>query len=108
LQEFYPSVWLPVNFEFLWDVGFVLVVVGFAIAAVAMFWIVLSGSRTKNREGEKEGGERRVRGGGVIIIGPVPIILGTDKQSVKVLLVLTIVLVALLLVFTVFSQGLFG
>ncbi len=85
-----------------------LVVLGFVIVAVVMFWVVLSGSRTKNREGEKEGGERRVRGGGVIIIGPVPIVFGTDRQSVKVLLVLAIVLVALLLVFTVVSQGWFG
>lgn len=85
-----------------------LVVLGFVIVAVALFWVVLSGSRTKNREGEKEGGERRVRGGGVIIIGPVPIVFGTDRQSVKVLLVLAIVLVALLLVFTVVSQGWFG
>ncbi len=95
------------NGEFLWDVGFVLVVAGFVIVAVAMFWIVLSGSRTMEQEGEKEGGERRVRGGGVIIIGPVPIVFGTDRQSVKVLLVLAIVLVALLLVFTVVSQGWF-
>ncbi len=97
-----------VNGESLWDIGFVLVVLGFVIVAVALFWVVLSGSRTKNREGEKEGGERRVRGGGVIIIGPVPIVFGTDRQSVKVLLVLAIVLVALLLVFTVVSQGWFG
>lgn len=96
------------NGEFLWDVGFALVVVGFVIVAVAMFWIMLSGSRTQKQEGGEKSGERRVRGGGVIIIGPIPIVFGTDRQSVKVLLILAIVLVALLLAFTVFSQGWFG
>lgn len=88
---------------FLWTVGFVLVVVGFVIVAAALFWILLSESRS----GKGEGGESRVRGGGVIIIGPVPIVFGTDKQSVKVVLVLAIVLVVLLLVLTLFSQGWF-
>ena len=89
----------------MWNIGFGLVVVGFVIVVAALFWLVLSGTRT---EEPQEGGERKVRGGGVIIIGPVPIIFGTDRQSVKVLLVLAIVLVVLLLVFTVFSQGWFG
>ena len=94
-----------VNGEFLWNVGFAFVVVGFVIVGVAMFWIFLSGGRTQKQECREEDGERRVRGGGVIVIGPVPIVFGTDKQSVKVLLVLAIVLVVLLLVFTVLSQG---
>ena len=98
---------MAVNGEFLWNVGFAFVVVGFVIVGVAMFWVFLSGGQTQKQEGREEDGERRVRGGGVIIIGPVPIVFGTDKQSVKVLLVLAIVLVVLLLVFTVLSQGWF-
>jgi len=92
-----------VSAEFLWDAGFALVLVGFVIVAVALFWLVLSGSRTR----KVEGAEGKVRGGGIIIVGPVPIVFGTDKQSVKVLLVLAIVLVVLLLVFTLVSQGWF-
>jgi len=77
------------------------------IVGVAMFRIFISGGQTQKKEGREEDGERRVRGGGVIVIGPVPIVFGTDKQSVKVLLVLAIVLVVLLLAFTVLSQGWF-
>lgn len=36
--------------------------------------------------------EAKVRGGGAIIIGPFPIIFGTDKESVKTLLLLSITL----------------
>jgi uncharacterized protein (TIGR00304 family) len=46
------------------------------------------------------------RGGAVVIIGPFPIIFGTDKQSAKILLVLSIILVgALIALFLV--QGYF-
>ena len=61
-----------------------------------MILMVLSGAK---------GGKSRVRGGGAVIIGPIPIIFGTDKESVKIILVLSIVLVALLLVFMLFSYG---
>ncbi len=42
-------------------------------------------------------GKLRGRGGAVVIIGPFPIIFGSDKQSAKVLLILAIILVALLI-----------
>jgi uncharacterized protein (TIGR00304 family) len=80
-----------------WSIGFGLILLGFALICVAMIWLVLSGTR---------GGGRKVKGGGAIIIGPIPIVFGTDKQSVKVMLVLSIVLVALLLVLMFFSNGL--
>ncbi|MEM0017180.1 MAG: DUF131 domain-containing protein [Candidatus Korarchaeum sp.] len=34
-----------------------------------------------------------VRGGGVIVIGPIPIVLGTDQQVAKGLMILAILLV---------------
>jgi len=61
-----------------------------------MILLVLSGAK---------GGKGKVRGGGAVIIGPVPIVFGTDKESVRIILVLSIVLVALLLVFMLFSHG---
>ena len=82
------------------SIGVALILVGFAVAFVAMIWLILSSS--KNGEGKV-----RVRGGGAVIIGPVPIIFGTDKESVKILLVLSIVLVALLIVWMLVSQGIF-
>jgi len=82
--------------QLLSNIGIVLILLGFAVAFIAMILMVLSGAK---------GGKSRVRGGGAVIIGPVPIIFGTDKESVKIILVLSIVLVALLLVFMLFSHG---
>jgi uncharacterized protein (TIGR00304 family) len=81
------------------SIGFGLVLLGFALIFIAVIEAILSG---RKRSGGK------VRGGGVIIVGPVPIVFGTDKQSVKVVLVLSIVLVALLIVLMMFSRGFFG
>jgi len=85
-----------VSEQFLWSIGIALILLGFAIAFIAMIWLVSSGGKS---------GKGRVRGGGAVIIGPIPIIFGTDKESVKIILVLSIVLVALLLVLMLFSYG---
>jgi len=88
-----------VNAEFLWSLGIALILLGFAVALIAMIWMASSGGK---------GGKARIRGGGAVIIGPIPIIFGTDKESVKIILVLSIVLVALFLVLMLFSYGGFG
>lgn len=73
--------------------GVMLVVTGVVITFIAvLLWIF----RTL-----KGGG--KVRGGGAVIIGPFPIVFGTDKESVKVLLLLSIALIVFLLVFMAFS-----
>ncbi len=72
----------------LWSIGFGLILLGFALIFIAVIGAILS---------SKRGGGGKVRGGGVIIIGPIPIVFGTDKQSVKVILILSIALVALLI-----------
>jgi len=84
--------------QLLWSVGLTLVFVGFALAFVAVVLLFLRGFKGK-------GG--KVRGGGVVIIGPIPIIFGTDKESVKFILVLSIILVALLLVLMVLWSNIF-
>ncbi len=82
--------------QLIWSFGVALILLGFALAFIAMIWLVLSGVKS---------GRGRAKGGGVIIIGPVPIVFGTDKQSAKILLILSIVLVVLLLVFMLFSSS---
>ena len=69
-------------------------VAGVLIALVA---VVLSVVRTANSTG---------RGGAVIIVGPLPIIFASDKQSAKMLLVLSVILVVALIVLLVI-QGYF-
>ena len=81
----------------MWSIGLTLIVVGFALVFIATILLSLRGSS----------GKGKVRAGGVVVIGPVPVVFGTDKQTVKVLLVLSIILVALLLIWLVISQSLF-
>jgi uncharacterized protein (TIGR00304 family) len=74
-----------------------LILAGFALALIAV--ILLAFAAVKGRG--------KIRGGGVVIIGPFPIIFGTDKKSVKMLLILSIALIALLLIF-MFSAKIFS
>lgn len=46
--------------------------------------------------------EKKVKGGGVILIGPIPIVFGTDKKYVVLLMILAIVLMLLMLIFMKF------
>lgn len=73
-------------------VGVVIVLAGF----VALLAAAVSGS---------SGGERRteVRGGGVVLIGPIPIIFGSDMKWASVAIVLAIVLVLAVLALEVFA-----
>jgi len=81
------------NGEWLFNLGFLLVFVGFLITFVAAILLMFKIVK----------GKAKVRGGGAVIIGLFPIIFGTDKESVKVLLILSIALVVFLLVFIAFS-----
>lgn len=62
--------------------GVALVLVGFAVVLVSMY-----------PRGHGDG--REVKGGGVIMIGPIPIIFGSDAKWAAVAIVLAIVLVIL-------------
>jgi uncharacterized protein (TIGR00304 family) len=71
------------------EVGFMLVIFGFILAIIAAFVLAFKG-----RHGAGE-----TRGGGVLLIGPIPIIFGSDRGSTRALLILAIVLMALMLAF---------
>jgi uncharacterized protein (TIGR00304 family) len=71
----------------LFGLGIALMFAGIIVIAVALILLVLTGF--------KEGG--KVKGGGALIIGPFPIIFGTDKESVKTLLLLSLALTILLI-----------
>jgi len=64
--------------------GLALVLVGFGIVAIALV---------------SSGGRGEVKGGGVILVGPVPIVFGSDAKWATVAIVLAIVLVALSLIY---------
>jgi uncharacterized protein (TIGR00304 family) len=71
-------------------VGIALIFLGFLLV---VFAFLLRSSRSA--------GKANVRGGGVVIIGPIPIVFGTDKKAVKTVLILAIVLTVLVLAATV-------
>ena len=66
------------------QVGLLLVIAGFGIVVASML-----------THRSKEGG--RVQGGGVIMVGPIPIIFGSDAKWASVAIVLAIVLIVLTL-----------
>jgi len=74
----------------IFTIGLVLALAGFAVGIVAFIVAVLRSAR----------GAGRVRGGGVVMMGPVPIVFGTDKESTRILIVLAIVLMVVFFVFT--------
>jgi uncharacterized protein (TIGR00304 family) len=75
----------------LYAVGFALIVVGIGGIVVAMIWA----SRSSNREAEDRGdaeAKGETHAAGVIMIGPIPIIFGTDKKALKPMLILALAL----------------
>lgn len=73
-----------------YTLGIVLIFVGLILVIVAIF----AASSDSARKG-------KVKGAGIIMIGPVPIIFGTDKESVKTILVLATVLSVVVLIILV-------
>ena len=76
------------NAETLYGLGVILVFAGILITLIAVILLFISSIREKGK----------VNGGGAIIIGPFPIIFGTDKESVRTVLLLSITLGILLVI----------
>ena len=74
--------------ETIYGLGIALIFVGMLVILVAVILLFLASVR----------GRGKLRGGGAIIIGPFPIIFGTDKESVKTILLLSLALTILLVV----------
>ena len=71
----------------LYTLGITLVFVGVLIIIVAVVLLSVSGAK-----------KGKVKGGGAIIVGPVPIIFGTDEKSLKTVLLLSLALTVMLVV----------
>jgi uncharacterized protein (TIGR00304 family) len=67
--------------------GIALIFVGVLIIVIAVIWLSISGA-----------GKGKVKGGGAVIIGPVPIVFGTDKKSLKTVLLVSLALTVMLVV----------
>ena len=71
----------------LYALGIALIFIGMLIIIIAAILISVSGAQ-----------KGKVKGGGVILIGPIPIIFGTDKKSLKTVLLLSFALTVMLVV----------
>jgi uncharacterized protein (TIGR00304 family) len=67
-------------------------IVGFLLVLLGFFLIFLSLAG----EGKKEG-----EAGGVILIGPIPIVFGTSGKIVIISLIIVIIILAILLIFKI-------
>jgi uncharacterized protein (TIGR00304 family) len=73
--------------------GVLLVLIGILLIFAGMLSFAVRGGE----------GKAEVRGGGVVLIGPFPIVFGSDAQSVKTVLLLTLLLI--LVVYLLFYRG---
>ena len=71
----------------LYALGIALIFVGVLIIIISVVLLSVSGAK-----------KGKVKGGGAIIIGPVPIIFGTDKKSLKTVLLLSLGLTVMLVI----------
>ncbi len=76
--------------------GFLLVLIGILVILAGMLSMAYQSWKTGGEGIEKP--EAGVRGAGVIMIGPVPIIFGTDVAALKLVMILAIVLMVIVVI----------
>lgn len=79
---------------------YLLMSLGMFLIFTGAFLILIDVIR-RTSSSEVRGGEKRVDVGGAVIVGPIPIVFGSNKSITKVMLILAILLTALVLVLTV-------
>jgi uncharacterized protein (TIGR00304 family) len=80
------------DWTFLIIAGSFVIILGFLLVAFGM-------KEASDEEKPAGTGKTKVKGGGVILIGPIPVVFGTDKKSALLMMILAIVLMLLLIVF---------
>lgn len=75
--------------------GLLLVFIGILVILAGMVSMAYQARKTGAGGEGMEKPEAGVRGGGVIMIGPIPIIFGTDVAALKIVMILAIVLMAI-------------
>lgn len=68
--------------------GFALIFTGFIIIFLASLSMFFKEYRVRGK----------TKGGGLVMIGPIPIVFGTDRKTVKILLLLSVILMILAIV----------
>jgi uncharacterized protein (TIGR00304 family) len=73
------------------NIGLLFVVVGFILALIAAILVTI--------KARNSGGQTKTAG--ILLIGPFPIVFGSDRESVRTLMILAIVLIAIAFAFMV-------
>ncbi len=95
MSDVTDGVGTEVEIETLYFLGVALMSTGLIITFLAIILLFVSGF-SENRKGKGE-----VKGGGAVIIGPFPVVFGTDRDSIKTVLLLAIILTVILTTATV-------
>ncbi len=83
------------------DIAYVMgiaITLSIILALLGIVLIMIDVFRSRRDEGNEEGREGKSGVGGVVLIGPVPIIFGNDSSVIKWAIVLTIIIVVLFVV----------
>lgn len=78
---------LTLDAGLLYELGIVIIFIGVIVVLAAFVLLFFSSIKSG-----------RARGGGALIIGPLPIVFGSDKESVRTVLWLSIALIVLLFI----------
>jgi uncharacterized protein (TIGR00304 family) len=91
----FQGVSVLIDLETLHELGAGLILVGSVIIAIAFLLLLISGVK----------GKGRIKGGGVVLIGPIPIVFGSDAEHVTKILLLSLVLTMVaMIVLVIYSQ----
>lgn len=74
--------------------GYDLLTIGFVLIFLGVLFVILGAFASSLKAKDAE-----VRGGGVVLIGPFPIIFGSDPQAAKAVIILAIVLMIVAFLF---------
>lgn len=80
------------------NAGQLLVIAGFLLTFVAAILLAV----------KSRGSSGQTKSAGILLIGPIPIIFGSDRNSVRTLMILAIILVAIVLAFMVIPTLIFN
>ena len=82
--------------------------IGLTVVFLGLFLLTLGlllemRKKKRGEEKEEEGKEQKTEYGGVIFIGPIPIVFGSNKKIAKTMLIIGIVIFAILMVLTLIT-----
>ncbi len=88
-----------IDWTFLVTIGSFMILLGFLMVVFGMARQVLENAAHVEKILCQDSKDGTVKGAGVILIGPVPIVFGTDKKYAALLMILAIVLMLLSIMF---------